>query len=127
MITAPIKIHDIFNYSVEVLREQKETINWVNLCAWRTFTQDELREFKDYVIWSLIAQQKNLSESFIREFIDYFDINDIAHYKEMDLNFIRELHSEHNLQLINVITYGNLEWGSSKRNEILNEYRKEFK
>lgn len=127
MITTPIKFGYTYPYSIEELRQRKDELQWNYVCALKTFTQDEIRQFQDYVIWPLIAQQKNLSESFIREFKDYIDINDIAHYREMNLDFIREMYSEHDLKLLNVITYGNLEWGSKKREEIINEYKKQFK
>lgn len=127
MTTTPTKLSEVCNYSLEELRKRRDEISWVNLCAWRKFTQNQLRQFKDYIIWPLIAQQNNLSQSFIRQFIDYIDINDVVHYRELNLDFIREMYLKHNLQLINVITYGNLEWGSRKRNELINEYGKQFR
>ena len=51
---------------------------------------------------------QSLSESFIREFIDYIDVNDITKYGKLNINFIRELYMCHDLDLRNLVTYGNL-------------------
>ena len=103
------------------LREYKDGIDWFTLCCWRKFTEDELRQFKDYVKWNLVLYTHKLSESFMREFLDYLDVNDMARNKELSMDFIRELYMQHDLDLKNLVTYGNLEQGP-KRREIIGQY-----
>jgi len=78
----------------EFIRENKDEINWEEICICQKLSEDFIREFHNKVNWEEISCCQKLNENFIREFQDKVYWNYISTFQKLSEEFIREFKDE---------------------------------
>lgn len=124
--------------SEDLIRENKDIVNWIFISSNKILSEDFIREMKDYVDWPAIWYSQDLSENFIREFIHKVSWHIISQFQSLSENFIRDYQGKVNWPHVSyhqVLSESfmremkdKLEWWNiSERQELSEEFIWEFK